>query len=187
MDQPTDPTDVTLLDRFVQGDMRAYEILLQRYQKPVYNFVRRLVASPEETEDLTQEVFIRLFEKAAELQRGSSFRAWLWSIAANLCRDHFKSQRYRHHASLETPGVPQPISPPTQERALEEAEIGAQVEAAIRALKEEYRIALVLKEYQRLSYQDIAAAMNCPLGTVKSRLFAARKELQKRLAPLMRG
>ena len=179
-------SDATLLIRFVGGDVSAYEALVARYEKPVFNFVRRMIGSREGAEDIAQETFVRVYEQAPSLRRSASFRPWLWSIAANLCRDYFKRQRYRHHTPIEgvDPAREQALSVPAA-IGLEDAEIGRLVQAAVVALKPELRMVIVLREYEGLSYQEIADAAGCPPGTVKSRLFAARLELRKRLAFLM--
>lgn len=186
MDTAKEPTDAALVERFTTGDITAFEALVARYERPVFNFVRRLVGSDHEVEDLAQETFIRVYEKIRDLQQQQAFRSWLYSIAAHLCHDHFKRQRYRTHLPLADDLLDKKPAPAaTAAEQLEQAEIGQQIERAVRALHPELRLVVVLREYQNLSYQEIAAAVGCPVGTVRSRLFSGREELKKRLAFLL--
>ena len=101
MDETTGQSDSALLERFAGGDVPAYERLVARYEKRVFNFILRTIGPSDEAEDLTQETFIRAYEQARTLKSRDAFRPWLWSIAANLCRDHFKRRRYRNNLSIE--------------------------------------------------------------------------------------
>ena len=187
MDEMTGPSDSALLDQFIGGDVPAFERLVARYEKRVFNFIRRMIGPSDEAEDLTQETFIRVYERAGTLRRRGAFRPWLWSIAANLCRDHFKRRRYRNHLSIEDGVDPErePALSVSADRRIDEAEVGRIVARAIRALNPDIRMAIVLREYEGLSYEEIAEAAGCPLGTVRSRLFAARRELRKQLSFLL--
>ena len=179
--------DARLVERFLTNDISAYEILVDRYEKPIYNYVLRMVGRQEDAEDIAQETFVRVFEHAGELREACTFRSWLWSIAVNLCNDHFKKQRYRAHSSiyeLDNPGLARALSTPPEARS-ENAEIGRLIDQAVQELTPEFRIPLVLREYDGLSYKEIADAVGCPIGTVRSRLSTARLTLRKRLAFLL--
>lgn len=180
-------SDQALLEQFLDGDMSAYEQLVARYEKPVFNFIRRMIGHPQEAEDLTQEAFIRVYEQADRLTEKRAFRSWLWSVAANLCRDHLKRQAYRRHLSVDHDvnldrDVASPSSP---DRDLEEAEVEQIIDQAIATLRSDRRMVIVLREYQGLSYEEIAETVGCSVSTVKSRLHMARQELRKRLAFLL--
>lgn len=180
-------SDQVLLEQFLGGDISAYERLVARHEKPVFNFIRRMIGHPQEAEDLTQEVFIRVYEQAKRLTEKRAFRSWLWSIAANLCRDHLKRQVYRRHLSIDHDvNLDRDLaSLSSPDRDLEEAEVGQIIDRAIAALKADRRMVIVLREYQGLSYEEIAEAVGCPVSTIKSRLHMARQELRKRLAFLL--
>jgi RNA polymerase sigma-70 factor (ECF subfamily) len=186
VDTAREPTDAALVERFAAGDIAAFEALVGRYERPVFNFVRRLVGPDGEVEDLAQETFIRVYEKIRDLQQTQAFRSWLYSIAAHLCHDHFKRRRYRDHLPLADDLLDrEPAPAATAAEQIERAEVGQQIEQAVRDLQPELRLVIVLREYQNLSYQEIAATVGCPVGTVRSRLFSGREELKKRLAFLL--
>ena len=180
-------SDQMLLEQFLGGDISAYERLVARYEKPVFNFIRRIIGRSQEAEDLAQETFIRVYEQAQTLNERPAFRSWLWSIAANLCRDHLRRQSYRDHLplDLEVHTVQYPGSLNAPDRNLEEREVGQIIDQAIDALKTDQRIVVVLREYHGLSYQEIAEIVGCSTTTVKSRLHTARQELRNRLAFLL--
>ena len=179
--------DSDLVKRFIGGDVTAFETLVARYEKPIFNFVRRTVGPREEVEDITQETFIRVYQRVNNLRDVTSFRSWLWAIAVNLCKDHAKRLRYRSHLSIEDSSYSssEPACAVSVDRQLEDAETKAIVDKSIRALRPDIRMVVVLREYVGLSYQKIAQAVGCPLGTVKSRLFLARQELRKNLGFLL--
>ena len=180
-------SDATLVARFLAGDISAFDTFVRRYEKSIYHYALRMVGRREDAEDITQETFVRVFECARKLRGYDTFRSWLWSIAINLCNDHFKKQRYRSHASLDAsmnPGLERALSVPPMEES-ENAEIGRLIDQAISELALDFRAPIVLREYHGLSYKEIAVAVGCPVGTVRSRLATARLILRKRLAFLL--
>lgn len=180
-------SDQALLEQFVRGDVSAYERLVARYDKPVFNFIRRMIDRSQEAEDLAQETFIRVYEQAQTLNETRAFRSWLWSIAANLCRDYLKRQSYRDHLSLDRDlNMDRDLgSFNSPDRDLEDREVGQIIDQAIAALKTDQRMVVVLREYEGLPYEEIAETVGCSISTVKSRLHTARQELRERLAFLL--
>lgn len=184
MEHAQRPSDAELLIRFTGGSKAAYERLVARYEKPIFNFIRRMIGSREEAEDLAQETFIAVYERAHTLRNADAFRTWIWAIAVNRCRDHLKLKHHRSHFSIETWRGELP-APGATDQLIERTEMGRLIEQAIRALSPDLRTAIVLKECEGLSYKEIADAVGCPMGTVKSRLFLARQELKTRLHALL--
>lgn len=176
--------DAQLICRFRNGDASAFVELLRHHEDTVYGFACRMLGSGMEAEDVAQETFVRAYERIGEVDRPERLRSWLLSVAANLCRDHFRQVRYRQHLSLERevdlerelPDSTQPAADAMRER---------RVRAAIAALDEDKRLVVVLREYHELTYEEIAAVAGCPIGTVRWRLHAARRQLRRALDDLL--
>ena len=182
------PGDAELVRLCLAGDERAYRELVERYERQVYSVAMRMVRSREDAEDLTQETFVRMFKALDRYDPARPFPAWLLTIAARLSIDQLRRRRVRtlplFHAEpgereervieVEDPGFgPQELL----ERREEEESAGA----LIAALPEHYRIVVVLRHQQGLSYDEIAEALHLPLGTVKARIHRARALLKDRL------
>ena len=167
-----------------RGDREAFSQLIVQYQVPLYNMALRMVGAPEDAADIAQEAFLRAWEKIRTL-RDAPFKSWLFQIAANLCYDHFRRGRRYGVMPDEDDRVAKVVSlgiamPDPQERA-EANERHRLVRESIAALEHDMRMALVLRDVNGMSYEEIAAVLRVPLGTVKSRIARARAAVQERL------
>ena len=184
-----------LIERAQQGDMKAAEGLFRRYHAPIHQLVFRMLRGAPEVEDLVQEVFLKAFRAIAGFKGNSSFKTWLYQIATNTCLNHLaKAERRYPHDSLDTPlgdetdmtlGDRLASSSATPEEAASAAEVYRRVEQAVGKLSPEFRSVLVLRDIQDLSYEEVADTLGINLGTVKSRLARARKQVQQWLADLV--
>lgn len=175
--------DRELVGRARRGDREAFTQLIVQYQVPLYNMALRMVGGPDDAADITQEAFLRAWEKIRSL-REAPFKSWLFQIAANLCYDHFRrGRRYGVMPDEEQGGKVVGLglaAPDPQERA-EANERNRLVREGIAALDQEMRIAIILRDVNGLSYDEIASVLRVPLGTVKSRIARARAAIQDRL------
>ncbi|MEO6796792.1 MAG: sigma-70 family RNA polymerase sigma factor [Candidatus Dormibacter sp.] len=175
--------DRDLVGRARQGDREAFSQLIVQYQVPLYNMALRMVGSREDAADITQEAFLRGWEKIRSL-RDAPFKSWLFQIAVNLCYDHFRrGRRYGVMPDEEQGGKIVGLGlamPDPQERA-EANERGRVVRESIEALDPDMRTALVLRDINGMAYQEIARIAGVPLGTVKSRIARARAQVQEHL------
>jgi RNA polymerase sigma-70 factor (ECF subfamily) len=190
-------TDAALLEAVRGGDERAFERLVLRYKDRIYNYVLRMVRRREPAEDLTQEVFVRVFLAARTVRRHRSFAAWLYRVANNICVDEHR--RRKHEKALvgsldapvrtETGEVTAEVPDDTRnpERLAGKRELGRAVWDAIEELPPKMRSVVLLFDMEGLSYEEIAEAVGCPVGTVKSRLFNARAQLRERLREYVVG
>jgi RNA polymerase sigma-70 factor, ECF subfamily len=184
--------DELLVKRVQAGEKRAFELLVRRYQGKVIAAVGRLVKDRTECEDLAQEVFIRAYRAIGGFRGESSFYTWIFRIALNTAKN-FLASRHRklHFADMETEVADQVQDPAslrdrsTPEREMLRAEIERTVMGSVGDLPEDIRTALTLREVDGLSYEDIAKVMDCPIGTVRSRIFRARDAIDKRVRPLL--
>ena len=174
-------TDGSLVLRIRHGEVNAYGELVQRYQTSVFNVCYRLLGERGEAEDLTQEAFIRGFQKLDTFDAERSFGPWIRRVAANLCYNHM-----RRHVPPRLPldderDMPIHNSEPDPETRHVQRERGEDVRAAILGLPPHYRAVIELRHYQEMTYADIAEALKIPMSDVKSHLFRARRLLAKRL------
>jgi len=173
-----------------RGDLDAFNRLVERYQRSLYNLCLRMLGSRQAAEDATQEAFIAAY-RALDTFRGGSFRAWLFRIAANACYDELRRRRSRPTLSLDVPlGESQrplelPHPGPSLEEHAQRLELARCLQEALAALPADYRLAVILCDVQGLSYDEIAQATGVSLGTVKSRISRARARLRDLL--LARG
>jgi len=176
--------------RFQQGDTASFAPLMRRHLPGVYNFVARHTAPGPAAEDLSQEVFLRVVERASDFKHESRFTTWLYSIARNLCIDALRKQSHRNHASLDEPdkegvslreqiGDEHPQN--TGDRVAQSNQMAARIEQALRALPEEQREVFLLREIANLPFQEIAQVTGAPENTVKSRMRYALERLQEAL------
>ena len=178
--------EADLVSRGTQGDLDAFNLLVEHYQRPLFNLCLRLLNSPEAAEDATQDAFIAAY-RALRRFRGGGFRAWLFRIAVNACYDELRRRRARPAHSLDVPhgesgrtlDVPNPG--PTLEEMAQTAELGGVIHEAVSALPPDQRLAVVLCDVQGLDYAEIAEVMGVSLGTVKSRINRARSRLRTSL------
>jgi RNA polymerase sigma-70 factor (ECF subfamily) len=191
MERPAleDP-DIHLMLSFKNGDKSAFEALLRKHYRNVLNFSYRFLGRRDLAEDLTHEVFLRVYQNPAGYEPRSRFRTWLYTIAKNLCLNELRRKSHRMQ-SLDEPGlqesgqmsnaIPDPSLPP--EESLVRKERIAAVRAAIDELPENQRLAVILRRYDDFSYEQIAATLNTSEKAVKSLLNRAKEHLQKKLAP----
>lgn len=179
------PSDDILVKRVKDGDMEAFELLVRRYENKVYTMAYRFLGSHADASDLAQETFLRLYRSLPGFRGESSFITWLYSVTANACRDEIRRKQRNPVVSWENEvieGGGQTFSLtlgrnriPTPEEAAEQNELNESVQRCLNELPEEQRLILVMREIQGLSYEEIAGALKCSLGTVKSRLSRARR------------
>ena len=185
-----------LVARTVAGDQRAYELLVLKYQRRIERLIGRMVRDTDLVEDIAQETFIRAYRALGQFRGEAQFYTWLYRIAVNtakkalvdLKRDPLVSENALRGGDEEdeTSAVENELtSPETPETVLAAKEIAATVNSAMEALPEELRQAVTLREIEGLSYEEIAEAMNCPIGTVRSRIFRAREAISANVNPLL--
>jgi RNA polymerase sigma-70 factor (ECF subfamily) len=185
-------TDETLIRRCQQQDTEAFRWLIERYESRVYSYVRRMLNNREESEDVTLEVFVKAYRSINRFKGGSSMATWLLAIATNLCVDRVRHRKRRVElASFEdfSPGsLPEPRDATWDPAAKAAAsDLGCALEVAMGALPQMHRTVILLHDVEGLDYREIAEVLGIPLGTVKSRLFLARKRLRRALNPYLVG
>lgn len=179
--------DAELVASARAGDSHAFATLVGRYEARIVRLVRGMVPESD-TEDVTQEAFLKAYRKLGNFDGRSSFYTWLFRIASNTAMDWRKKERHRRHAPL--PEGPEgedqaPSSEPGPQSAVMRRELAARIDAAIEALPDKYHEILVLREIEGLSYEEISERLGMSKGTVESRLFRARERLREKLAPWM--
>jgi RNA polymerase sigma-70 factor (ECF subfamily) len=188
--------DALLVERVRLGDTRAFEMLVVKYQRRIERLIARMVRDVDLVPDITQETFIRAYRAMPNFRGDSAFYTWLYRIAVNtakkslleLKRDLLVTEGQRAGAAEndETSRIENELShDETPEALLASKEVAAAVNSSIEALSEDLRQAITLREIEGLSYEEIAEVMNCPIGTVRSRIFRAREAIAARLKPLL--
>ncbi len=187
-----DDTDQELVRRVQAGDQTAFNLLVLKYQHRVLKLVGRFVNDAAEAEDVAQEAFLKAYRALASFRGDSAFYTWLYRIAINTAKNALVSQRRRpvdFDLDLQDPDQydrqARLRESDTPEGVLLTEEIRSVVEEAMEQLPEDLRTAIVLRELEGLSYEEIAEAMDCPVGTVRSRIFRAREAIDKKLRPLL--
>ena len=184
--------DQQLVERVQRGDKRAFDLLVLKYQHKILGLIVRFVRDPHEAHDVAQEAFIKAYRALANFRGDSQFYTWLYRIAINTAKNYLVARGRRPPESdisaedaefMDGDHDLKDIESP--ERLMLRDEIEATVHRAIAALPEDLRTALTLREFDGLSYEDIAAVMQCPVGTVRSRIFRAREAVDKALQPLL--
>jgi RNA polymerase sigma-70 factor (ECF subfamily) len=197
-------SDTALISRCQGKDITAFDQIVVRYKHKIFNYIFRMVGDSDEAEDLTQEVFVKTYVSLASFRSESSLNTWLYRIAGNLCIDSHRKRRRRQNAlggavlSLnESPSTQVDTgeeSAPTRDvgdrsfepyNVLAQQELDGQIQKALAQLPEKMRTVVVLHDLEDLPYEEIAAIVGCPLGTVKSRLFNARLQLRDLLRPYL--
>lgn len=188
--------DAALMLRVQQGDLEAFETLVEKYRQPVFNFIRRTLLDPDETEDVAQQVFVQVWKAAPRYRVASRFSTWLFTIARNLCLNELR-RRSRHPAEYLEAGTNEDGEP--RERNLPDAdargvhdqlllaELTRMVEEALGDLPESQRSALLLVQEQDLAYDDIARILDISVSATKSLIHRARETLKQRLKPYLRS
>jgi RNA polymerase sigma-70 factor (ECF subfamily) len=185
--------DRLLVARVQQGDKRAFELLVSKYQRKINRLVSRLVRDAAEIEDVTQEAFIKAYRALPQFRGESAFYTWLYRIAINTAKNYLASQGRRAPTTTDNDAeeaetfddADQLRDINTPESLLMSKQVGETVSRAMEALPQELRTAIQLREIEGMSYEDIAAAMDCPIGTVRSRIFRARESIAAELRPLL--
>ena len=190
-------TDLMLVERTVAGDQKAFELLVIKYQRRIERLIGRMVRDVDLVEDIAQETFIRAYRALAQFRGDAQFYTWLYRIAVNtakkalmdLKRDPLVSEsalRGARDDEDETSAMENELtSSETPETVLAAKEIAAAVNSAMEALPEELRQAVTLREIEGLSYEEISEVMNCPIGTVRSRIFRAREAISAKVRPML--
>ena len=188
--------DLLLVERTLAGDQRAFELLVIKYQRRIQRLIGRMVRDVDLVEDIAQDTFLRAYRALHQFRGDAQFYTWLYRIAVNTAKKalmEMKNDRVVSESSLRglsdddetsAPGN-EPTTDETPESVLAAKEIGAMVNAAMAALPEDLRQAVTLREIEGLSYDEIAAVMNCPIGTVRSRIFRAREAISARIRPML--
>ena len=188
--------DALLVERVKRGDVKAFEMLVVKYQRRIERLIGRMVRDVDLVQDIAQESFIRAYRAIPQFRGEAAFYTWLYRIAVNTAkkalmdmkRDPLVLESYRNGGEdgEETSRAENELTDgETPEAILASKEIAAAVNAAIEALSEDLRQAITLREIEGLSYEEIAEVMSCPIGTVRSRIFRAREAIAVRLRPLL--
>ena len=188
--------DALLVERVKRGEVRAFEMLVVKYQRRVERLIGRMVRDVDLVQDIAQESFIRAYRALPQFRGDSAFYTWLYRIAVNTAKKALmdmkrdplvlESSRNTGEDGEETSRTENELTDgETPEALLASKEIAAAVNSAIEALSEDLRQAITLREIEGLSYEEIAEMMNCPIGTVRSRIFRAREAIATRLRPLL--
>ncbi|BCX81515.1 RNA polymerase sigma-70 factor, ECF subfamily [Methylomarinovum caldicuralii] len=186
--------DRELVRRVQQGDKKAFDLLVLKYQPKIVQLISRYIRDPSEALDVAQETFIKAYRALPRFRGDSAFYTWLYRIAINTAKNHIAARARRPSDSaieLETAeqfeGAVRLKDQETPEGILLSEEIADAVRQAIEELPDELRTAIILREFEGLSYEEIAQAMGCPVGTVRSRIFRAREAIDKKLRTLQSG
>lgn len=184
--------DRELVLRVQQGEKAAFDHLVRKYQHKIIQLVNRYVKDPSEAQDVAQETFIKAYRALAGFRGESAFYTWLYRIAINTAKNYLVSRTrrfYDHEIDVDDAeqleGATQLKTIDTPEQQLMSDEIAVAIKAAIDKLPEDMRVAIMLRELEGMSYEDIAVTMDCPVGTVRSRIFRAREAIDKKLQPLL--
>jgi RNA polymerase sigma-70 factor (ECF subfamily) len=185
--------DWQLVTRVQSGDKKAYELLVSKYQRRITRLLSRIIRDPSDIEDVAQEAFIKAYRALPNFRGESAFYTWLYRIAINTAKNHFAAQGRRAptRASAELGDTENSDDAlvlrdvATPDAVLLSKQVGEAVNRAIERLPEDLRTAIVLRELEGMSYDEIAHAMNCPVGTVRSRIFRAREAIAAELRPLL--
>jgi RNA polymerase sigma-70 factor (ECF subfamily) len=185
--------DRQLVERAQRGDKRAFDLLVEKYQRKLARLLSRFIRDPAEVEDVTQEAFIKAYRALPAFRGDSAFYTWLYRIGINTAKNYLMAMGRRAPTSTEVEAEDaegfeegeQLRDINTPESLLLSNEIAETVNSTIEALPEELRTAIQMREIEGMSYEDIAKAMDCPIGTVRSRIFRAREAIAEQLRPLL--
>ncbi|HHH42551.1 MAG TPA: RNA polymerase sigma factor RpoE [Gammaproteobacteria bacterium] len=184
--------DQELVERVQKGEKGAFDILVRKYEHKLANVIGRYIRDPSEVLDVSQEAFIKAYRALPNFRGDSAFYTWLYRIAINTAKNYLvaagrrppkddidaqEAEQFESGSGLKEYATP--------ERLMLSNELAVTIQEAIDELPEELRVAIVLRELEGLSYEEIAGAMECPIGTVRSRIFRARDAIEKRIRPLL--
>lgn len=184
--------DDELVRRVQNGDKKAFDVLVRRYQHKIVPLITRYLKDPSEAQDVAQESFVKAYRALPNFRGDSAFYTWLYRIAINTAKNHLVSRARRSSdfdidvETAEQYGISERLMDQgTPEHLLLRDEIAQTVRQAIEDLPDELRTAITLREFDGMSYEEIAQTMSCPVGTVRSRIFRAREAIDKKLSPLL--
>ncbi len=184
--------DKALVLRVQQGDKAAFDLLVIKYQHRIIQLVNRYVKDPSEAQDIAQEAFIKAYRALENFRGDSAFYTWLYRIAINTAKNYLVSRNRRFsdyqidvQEAEQVENAPQLKAMETPEYLLLNDEIISTIKTAIEKLPEEMKTAIMLREFEGMSYEEIAQTMECPVGTVRSRIFRAREAIDEKLSPLL--
>ena len=184
--RPQDAVE-TLIQRCLQGDQLAWELIVRQYWRKVFNVAYKFVGKHDEAEDLTQDIFLKIFKSLDTFDRRANFQTWLISVSRNLCIDHYRSVR-KERETIDRDVDANELSPlshePSPMAALEQRDRVVLLRQALAALPDTLRTAVLMRDIQELSYQEIADKLRLPEGTVKSRINRGRTELARQIRKL---
>ncbi len=185
--------DQQLVERVQRGDKHAFDLLVTKYQRKLGRLISRFVRDPAEAEDVTQDAFIKAYRALPGFRGESAFYTWLYRIGINTAKNHLLANKRRaptstpfdaeESESLEDASLLREVNTPENE--LMSKQVVGVVQASLQQLPEDLRSALTLREIEGLSYEEIAIVMDCPIGTVRSRIFRAREAVAENLRPLL--
>ncbi|WUR16304.1 RNA polymerase sigma factor RpoE [[Empedobacter] haloabium] len=186
-------SDQLLVERVQAGERQAFDLLVSKYQRRLMRLVARIVRDPAEAEDVVQETFIKAFRALRHFRGDAAFYTWLYRIGINTAKNYLSTQSRRTSGAADVEaaaaeageggGGPRDINTP--ESVLASKQIAQTVNAAMDALPVDLRTAILLREIEGMSYEEISAIMSCPIGTVRSRIFRAREVIAEKLRPLL--
>ena len=184
--------DQVLVERVQRGDKKAFDVLVLKYQHKVANLISRYIRDSSEVLDVTQEAFIKAYRALPKFRGDSAFYTWLYRVAINTAKNHLAAQARRPPGDdIEAETAEQMEmgaalkETDTPENLALQREIASTIQQALDGLPEDLRTAITLRELEGLSYEEIAQAMDCPIGTVRSRIFRAREAIDVKLKPLL--
>ncbi|MDR2013009.1 MAG: RNA polymerase sigma factor RpoE [Rhodanobacter sp.] len=185
-------SDQALVERVQKGDKRAFDLLVRKYQHKLIGVISRYIGDWSECQDVAQEAFVRAYRAIGSFRGDAQFYTWMYRIAINTAKNYLVSQGRRPPTddvmiddAVQFDGTARLHESATPERELMRQEIEQTVFAVVKGLPEELRTAITLREVDGLSYEEIAETMNCPIGTVRSRIFRAREAIDEQLRPLL--
>ena len=185
-DEQPDPIEV-LIQRCLRGDQAAWDLIVRQYWRKVFNVAYKFVGKHDEAEDLAQDIFLKIFKSLDTFDRRANFQTWLISVSRNLCIDHYRSVR-KERETIDRDADANELTPATREpgpiAALEQRDRVALLRKALAALPDTLRTAVLMRDIQELSYQEIADKLRLPEGTVKSRINRGRTELARQVKKL---
>lgn len=190
VEPPVPVAEIELVKRARRGDLIAYDDLVRRYQERIYATIYHMTSNHEDANDLAQEAFIKAFQALRSFKGGSSFYTWVYRIAVNKTLNFLKQRKQKTQMSLDDldfnaehdPDLVALISDKTPRREVDLAELQEELNVAMQKLSEPHRLVVTLHDVQGLSHEEIAKIMDCNIGTVRSRLFYARQQLQAYLS-----
>jgi len=185
---PTEPPPIdALIERCLKGDQAAWEQIVRQHWRKVFNVAYKFVGSHDQAEDLAQDIFLKIFRSLDTFDRRANFQTWLISVSRNLCIDHYRSVR-KERQTIDREVTSDQLSPVSRSvsplAALEQRDLAALLRQALQGLPQSLRTAVLLRDIQELSYQEIAQRLGLPEGTVKSRINRGRKELARQVQRL---